>query len=60
MNTQNSSVDLTQPGELNAIPWRDLNEKREFSEYLELALSGAADTRADEDMTIAMGDRPIP
>jgi len=41
MDIQDDSVELTQPGELNAIPWHDLNEKREFSEYLELALNAS-------------------
>lgn len=61
MNTQNTSVDLTQSGELNAIPWRDLNEKREFSDFLELALVDQlrADTGAQTTTNVPITDPPV-
>ncbi len=38
MESQNDSPDLTPPCELNAVPWHDLTEKRQFLDGLDSML----------------------
>jgi hypothetical protein len=51
MNARNQrpTFDLTQPGELNAIPWDDVTEKEQFSAALGLAM-------CDVDLSVASAE----
>lgn len=46
METQNDPPDLTPPCELNAVPWHDLTEKRQFLDGLDSMLMDSPPTDA--------------
>ena len=46
VETQNDSPDLTPPCELNAVPWHDLIEKRQFLDGLDSMLMASPPTNA--------------
>lgn len=47
MESQNDSSDLPPLCELNAVPWHDLIEKRQFSDGLDSMLMASSPTNTD-------------